>query len=357
MNTIPDSLELNRYIGQLFMIGMPGTGLDKNTEDLVRDYNIGGIILFSRNISDPLQLAKLCTDIKNAALKHHGNNIFIAIDQEGGNVARLKEPFSIFPGNEEIGKDAEAEKKAREFGEITAREMGMVGLNMNLAPVMDVKTGKPDDHLKGRIFSHDPDNVALLGGIVIDSLQENGIMAVAKHFPGLGMASFDPHKDKVIIHFKSRDIEREQLLPFIRSITKNVSGIMTSHAVYPSIDPEYPGTLSGKILTGLLRNELQYNGLILTDDLEMGAISKAVGVPGGAIASFKAGADILLICEDQLKVAESIESMRRRILSGEITMSRVHESLERINSARLKYLQPEKEISLADTREYFNLKA
>ncbi|MFC1839738.1 beta-N-acetylhexosaminidase [Thermodesulfobacteriota bacterium] len=356
MNTIPDISELNHNIGQLFMIGIPGTGLDKNTEDLIRDYNIGGIILFSRNISDPLQLAELCTNIKTAALKHHGNDIFIAVDQEGGNVARLKEPFSIFPGNEEIGKDADPGKKAREFGVITAKEMSMVGLNMNLAPVMDVKAGTPDKHLKGRIFSDDPDNVALLGGIVIDSLQESGIMSVAKHFPGLGMANFDPHQDQVTIRFKSREIEKDQLIPFISSIKKNVSGIMTSHAVYPSIDPEYPGTLSRDILTGLLRKELQYNGLILTDDLEMGAISKTIGVPEGAVASFKAGADILLICENQQKVVESIEYMRREILSDEIRMSRLLESLERINSARLEYLHPGREISMAETKEYFKLK-
>jgi beta-N-acetylhexosaminidase len=338
------------------MMGMPGTVLDKNTKDLIRDYNIGGIILFSRNISDPLQLAKLCTDIQTTALTHHGNNIFIAIDQEGGNVARLKEPFSVFPGNEEIGRDIDPEKKAREFGEVTAKEMSTVGLNMNLAPVMDVRTGLPDEHLKGRIFSDDPGNVALLGGIVIDSLQKNGIMAVAKHFPGLGLASFDPHQDKVTIPFKSREVERDQLIPFVSSINKNVSGIMTSHAIYPSIDPDYPGTLSRKILTELLRNELQYKGLILTDDLEMGAISKTAGVTEGAVASFRAGADLLLICENQQKVVESIESMGREVLSGKIKMSRLHESLDRINSLRLNYSQPGKEISLAGTRKYFNLK-
>jgi len=357
LNTILDLSELNYYIGQLFMIGMPGTALDKKTETLIRDYNIGGIILFSRNINDPMQLAKLCSDIKAAAMKYHSNHIFIAVDQEGGRVARLKEPFSLFTGNESIGRDVNPEERAREFGEVTAREMNMVGVNMDLAPVMDVRTGTPDSHLKGRIFSDDPDTVALLGGIVIDSLQNNGIMSVAKHFPGLGMANFDPHQDQVTIHFENQKTEGNQLIPFISSIKNNVSGIMTSHAFYPSIDPEYPGTLSYTILTDLLREKLEFSGLILTDDLEMGAISKNTGVPEGSVASFKAGADILLICEDQQKVVESLELMRKKILSNEITMARLLESIGRISTAKLKYLHLRKEISMADLRAYFKLKA
>ncbi len=355
MNTALNISNLDHHIGRLFMIGMPGTDLDKNSENLIRDYNIGGIILFSRNIKDPLQLAKLCADIKAAAMKYHGSEIFIATDQEGGNVARLKEPFSIFPGNEELGKDTDPKKKAVEFAEITAREMRMVGLNMDLAPVMDVRRGNPDDHLRGRIFSDNPGTVAMLGGIVIDTLQKKGIMAVAKHFPGLGMADFDPHKDRVTIHFRNREIQDEQLIPFISSIKNDVSGIMTSHAIYPSMDTEYPGTLSKDILTGLLRKELKYKGLILTDDLEMGAISKSIGVSEGAVASFRAGADVLLICKDRRNVIDSIKRMKREVLTDDVMMSRMLESLERINSSILKYLHSGRKISMAAIKEYFKI--
>lgn len=356
MNKARDMSDLNNLIGQLFMAGMPGTGLDENTESLIRDYNIGGIILFSRNINDPIQLSRLCTEIKDAAGKYHGNRIFIAVDQEGGRVARLKAPFSVFPGNEAIGMDEEPEERAREFAEITAKEMKMAGLNMDLAPVMDVREGIPDRHLEGRIFSDRAETVSRLGGIVIKTLQQNGIMAVAKHFPGLGLADFDPHKDSLTIPFDNSDVEERQLAPFIASIREGVSGIMTSHALYPSIDPAAPGTLSAKILTGLLRNKLGYNGLVLTDDLEMGAISKNAGVPEGAAASFKAGADVLLICENQQIVKESIKLMREKVLSNEITMDRIYESCGRIRSAKLKYLAPEHRVGLNDVKDYFRLK-
>ncbi|MGD9160876.1 MAG: beta-N-acetylhexosaminidase [Desulfobacteraceae bacterium] len=355
MNTIMDLSEINGYIGQLFMIGIPGPEFDKHTEYLIRDYNIGGIILFSRNIKDPLQLAKLCKDIQAVSLKYHGNRMFISIDQEGGSVARLKEPFTVFPGNEAIVASPDPEKSAKQFATVTAREMKMVGLNMDLAPVMDVKRGEPDRHLKNRIFSDDPEKVGFLGSVVIDTLQEKGIMAVAKHFPGLGLANFDPHQGHVTIRYENGETGKDQLLPFKKAVKQKVSGIMTSHALYPDIDPEYPGTLSHKILTGILREKLKFKGLILTDDLEMGAISKNVGVAQGAVSSFEAGADILLVCENRKNVSDSIDLLRKKLLKNEITMERLMASIDRIKAAKSLYLGTKKRISFAGIKKYFDL--
>ena len=357
MNTIMDLSELNCYIGQLFMIGIPGPELDKKTEVLIRDYNIGGIILFKRNINDPLQLAKLCKDIQAASSKYHGGQMFISVDQEGGSVARLKEPFTIFPGNEAIGASPDPEKMAKEFATVTAKEMSMVGINMDLAPVMDVKRGEPDRHLKNRIFSDDPERVGLLGSVVIETFQEKGIMAVAKHFPGLGLANFDPHQGHVTIRYGNSETEKDQLLPFKKAVKQKVSGIMTSHALYPDIDPDNPGTLSYRILTDILRKKFKFKGLILTDDLEMGAISKTVGVAQGAVASFEAGADILLICEKQKNVIEAIGLIRKKLLKNEINMERLMASIERIKTAKSRYLGTKKRISIAGIKKYFDLKA
>ena len=355
MNTIMDLSEINGYVGQLFMIGIPGPEFDKNTDSLIRDYNIGGIILFSRNIKDPLQVVKLCKDIQAASSKYHGTSMFIAVDQEGGNVARLKEPFTIFPGNEAIGLSPEPEKMAKQFARTTAREMKMVGLNMDLAPVMDVKRGEPDKHLKNRIFSDDPEKVGFLGSVIIETFQQKGIMAVAKHFPGLGLANFDPHQGHVTIRYENGETEKDQLLPFKKAVKQKVSGIMTSHALYPDIDPDYPGTLSHRILTEILRGKFKYKGLILTDDLEMGAISKTVGVAQGAAASFEAGADILLICENQQNVIESIDLIRNKLLRNEITMDRLMASIERIRAIKSKYLETKRRISIAGIKKYFDL--
>ncbi|NLD36240.1 MAG: beta-N-acetylhexosaminidase [Desulfatiglans sp.] len=355
MNTILDNSEIDSCIGQLFMIGMPGLYLDEETESLIREYNIGGIVLFKRNIDNPVQIAELCRSIQAASMKYHGNSILIAVDQEGGMVARLKGPFTIFPGNEAIGESSKSLKMAKEFARITAKEMRMVGLNMDLAPVMDVKRGIPDKHLGTRIFSDDPDKVGLLGGVMIETLQKNGVMAVAKHFPGLGLANFDPHQGNVTIKYESREIQKGQIKPFKKAVKKDVAGIMTSHAIYPDIDPEYPATLSHKIMTGILREKLRYKGLILTDDLEMGAIQKSIGVAQGAVAAFMAGADLLLICERQGYVVEAIELIRKRLFENELTMDRIMDSVVRIRDVRKDYPGPKKRVSITGIRKYFDM--
>jgi beta-N-acetylhexosaminidase len=355
MNTIMDNSEIDSCIGQLFMIGMPGLYLDEETESLIREHNIGGIVLFKRNIDNPVQVTELCRAIQEASIKYHGNPMFIAVDQEGGMVARLKEPFTTFPGNEAIGLSPEPVKMAKEFARITAKEMRMVGLNMDLAPVMDVKRGTPDRHLGTRIFSDDPDKVGLLGGIVIETLQKKGVMAVAKHFPGLGLANFDPHQGNVTIKYESLEIQKGQIRPFKKAVKKGVAGIMTSHAIYPDIDPDNPATLSHRIVTGILREKFGYKGVILTDDLEMGAIQKGIGVAQGAVAAFMAGADLLLICEHQGYVVEAIELVRKMLFENELTMERIMASVTRIRDVRRRYPGPKKRASIAVIRKYFGI--
>jgi beta-N-acetylhexosaminidase len=231
------------------MVGVPGPALDKETDELIREGHIGGIILFSRNVENPLQLAALCRDLQAAASKRQDPPLFLAVDQEGGRVARLKEPFRSFPGNAAIGMDEEPVKKAIEFATVTSREMGMVGLNMNLAPVVDVQRGEIEKHLAGRSFGEDPEVVAFLGRTVVKHLQKNGIMAVAKHFPGLGRADVDPHFHLPKINIDLEELERVNFPPFAAAIEEGVCGIMTSHAMYPALDPERPATLSPLVVT------------------------------------------------------------------------------------------------------------
>ncbi|MBN1626890.1 MAG: glycoside hydrolase family 3 protein, partial [Deltaproteobacteria bacterium] len=306
LNTTLELSELNRTSGRIFMTGMPGTILDEDTEAIIRDYSPAGVILFSRNIEDPLQLAGLCRDLQAAAMKYHGVPLFISVDQEGGMVARLKSPFTIFPGNEVMGNDENPLGRAEEFGRITAYEMKMVGLNMDLAPVLDVRKGATEKHLIGRTFSDNHRLTAKMGAVVIKTLQAKGIMAVAKHFPGLGRAGKDPHFHLPVIKSDRIYIDKINLTPFRSAVRAGVSGIMTSHALYPSLDPENPATLSPVILGDLLRGKMRFRGLIITDDLEMGAITGQHDVAQGALNSFQAGADILLICKDQKKLLDSI---------------------------------------------------
>ena len=340
--------------GSVFMSGMPGPDLDIGTETLIAENGLGGIILFSRNIESPMQVAALCKDLQRIAMKHQGIPLFIAVDQEGGRVARLREPFTVFPGNTAMGDDPDPTARAVEFGKTTAMEMGLTGLNMDMAPVVDVPRGVPERHLTGRTFGNDPEVVSRVGRIVIKALQDGGIISVAKHFPGLGMAELDPHKDLLRIGTDRTEIENVDLLPFRGAIEEGVLGVMTSHAVYSSLDSFNPGTLSAEILGGLLRDRLHFNGIIITDDLEMGAIQKGRGGIEGVLSAFEAGADILLICEDQDLVLESMVALRSRMRKEELTRKRLRESTDRILNLKTRVLLPFQEVSFTAVRNYFN---
>lgn len=353
MHSDLDLSELNTRIGRLFMAGMPGAQLDAGTEMLIQDRGLGGVILFARNIEDPIQVAGLCNELQKTAMKALGIPLFIAVDQEGGRVARLKEPFTAFPGNAAIGDSPNSVERAVEFGRITAREMTLVGLNMDMAPVVDVLRGDPERHLAGRTFGNNPDEVTLLGRRVVKALQENRVMATAKHFPGLGRATLDPHHHLPTIDADQSEIEGINLPPFRGAIEEGVSAIMSSHAIYPSLDPDNPATLSEKIMTTLLRERLGFEGLIITDDLEMGAIKKGWGVAKGAVAAFDAGCDILLICEDQGSVLESMDALRGKILKKETPLKRLHQSVERIRKAKAEFLNRTHQVSLDEVRSYF----
>lgn len=355
MHSPLDLSELNAWIGRCFMAGIPGLEMDRKTESLIRDRGLGGVILFKRNIEDPVQVATLCSRLQEAAMESQGIPLFLAVDQEGGRVARLREPFTLFPGNGVIGNDPNATERALEFGETTAREMRLVGLNMNMAPVVDVRMGAPEQHLDGRIFSDDPHKVALLGRCVVKSLQENGVIAVAKHFPGLGRATRDPHHDLPTIDADREEIEEFHLPPFRAAMEEGVAAVMTSHAIYPALDSENPGTLSHRIVTGLMREELGFDGLVVTDDLEMGAIKRGWGAAPGAVAAFAAGCDILLICEDQGSVLEGMERLRDSLLRGEVPMERLHQAMRRVMTAKDRFLGKGEDVSLDEVVDYFKL--
>jgi beta-N-acetylhexosaminidase len=353
---VPPNLELaelNAHIGRLFMCGIPGPQLDPGTEKLIQEHCLGGIILFARNIEDPIQLATLCNDLQESAMKYHGIPLFLAVDQEGGRVARLREPFTLFPGNTAIGNDPKALEKAHVFAKTTAREMTLVGLNMNLAPVLDVPRGEPEKHLMGRTFGDQPEIVAKLGCHVIEELQKQGVMAVAKHFPGLGRTTVDPHHQLPTIEITEEEMETYNLPPFRQAIASNVSGIMTSHAIYPVYEPGQPATLSKAIVSELLKARLGFEGLVITDDLEMGAIKKAWGVPEGAANAFKAGADILLICRDQEEVRESMLLLREKVLKQEISAKRLLASVKKIMTTKNKFLKKVEKVAIKQVEAYF----
>ncbi len=312
--------------GQRLMIGFDGIALNSDLEFYIDTLKVGGIILFSRNIKDVQQLKNLCRSAQTYAEDCGQPPLFIAIDQEGGQVARLKKPFTIFPGNPFITNRAEA----RRFAEITATELRQVGINMNMAPVLDVAPEKIVSIMAGRAFGHDPGQVSLLGTEVIRGLQENGILSVGKHFPGIGRTVMDSHIDLPSLDVTPEDLAAMDLPPFQAAIADNVAGIMLSHIHYPRLDPKWPASLSPAIARDLLRQELGFDGLVLTDDLDMGAIQKHYPIHDAVEQILKAEIDIVLICHKGPDIQTAFDEILRQANHSGIMAKKGEKAVERI---------------------------
>lgn len=287
----PTTFDTKQLAGQRLMFGFDGTALNTDLKQLIGTFKVGGLILFARNIETPGQIRKLCGQAQAYAADCGQPPLFIAIDQEGGQVARLKAPFTQFPEKPPLKNRADAENFAR----ITARELLDVGINMNMAPVMDVTDPTIDSIMIKRAFSQDPDIVADIGTAVIAGLQKRQVMAVAKHFPGIGRTTLDSHVDQPRLNTDADTLQTD-LVPFTAAVDHRVAGMMLSHIRYSALDPDLPASLSVKIARDLLRHRMGYDGLVLTDDLDMGAITNYFDIDTAVDCILAADVDLILIC-------------------------------------------------------------
>jgi len=320
--------------GQRLMVGFDGTRLDDDLKFLVDKIKAGGIILFSRNIASPDQIKNLCMSVQEYAIKCGQPPLFISIDQEGGQVARLKESFTQFPGNPSM-KD---EEDARHFAETTASELKNVGINMNIAPVLDVAFEGIKSIMKERSFGHDPEWVSKLGIKVIERFQRNGIMAVAKHFPGIGRTVLDSHIEMPQLDVDLQILKASDLRPFYEAIKHEVTGIMLSHILYNKIDNKWPASLSTKIAKNLLRDDMGFNGIVMTDDLDMGAIKRKYDIKTIIKQILSADIDIALICHKGPNIEIAYEKILKELKDSKNTKARGKESVKRILKTKEKYL-------------------
>jgi len=332
------------FWGQLLMVGIPGPRLDAVARELVRDLKVGGIILFARNIEAPEQVWELTRDLQGQALAAAGRPLLIAVDQEGGRVQRLKAPFTLIPPARELGSafmPAQVEDLSRQV----ARELALVGINLNLAPVLDVARG-PDCPQWDRSYGSDPRQVAAYGVAAIRGYAAGGVLPAAKHFPGLGDTVADSHR--VLPTAQSLDPERAaDLLPFREAVAAGVPLVMTAHLRVPSWDARRPATLSPVALKQWLRQNLGFQGVIITDDLEMGGITTQLPAAQGAREALAAGADLLLICNNWDAAWDAA-----RLLAGEPDLTpRGREAAPRLNRLR-NSLRPAT-AALPEVKEYF----
>ena len=340
-------MTLKEKIGQLFMMGFAGRAPSKAILRLIREFHIGGVILFERNLESPAQAAKLRNALQAPSQKMP---LMIAIDQEGGRVSRLPKGFTVFPGSAQLAAGRSTEQIYR-AAEITAKELRAVGINMNLAPVLDVNTNPENPVIGDRAFGASPALVCTMGLAVIAGLQDNHVIACGKHFPGHGDTSADSHKELPVVPHDLQRLREIELRPFAHAIQNGLASIMTAHVRYPALDPGEPATLSRRILTDLLRAKMGFRGVVITDDLEMKAIADSYGLGEAAVKAIEAGCDLVLICRNEEGQLLALDAVAQAVKEGRITEARIDQSILRILQVKEKFILPYKPADLADVKQ------
>lgn len=312
-------------VGQLMMIGIHGKSLNDDAKFMLNEYRVGGIILFDRNMESKDQVKTLITDINKAGKSAGLTPLFLGIDQEGGAVARMDDKLIKVPPAEEVGKEPveQAAALAKEVG----TELKDLGFNINFAPVADLGL------TYGRSYSTNPDEVVRYAGAVGKSYDEAGLWYSYKHFPGIGKTDVDLHADTSIVSVSKETLLSEDTKVFVDLIKQskpNTYTIMVSHAMYPQIDPDHPSSLSKTIITDWLRKDMGYNGVVVTDDMDMGALAKHYTFGDMAVQSILAGSDILLVCHEYEHMQEAYNGLMKAVKDGRISKERLDESVKRI---------------------------
>lgn len=328
-----EQMSLEERVGQMVMAGFPGYDLSAEANELVAKHHIGGVMLASRNIRDLRQTAELTDRLQRLATTTGAKvPLLISADQEGGYVVRLIGP-NTFPGNMALGA-AGSPELTQHVAAAMGRELRSVGINMNFAPVVDVNSNPANPVIGVRSFGEDPQAVARQGAAYIAGLHEAGVLSTAKHFPGHGDTSLDSHIAlPKVAHARTR-LEQVEFVPFRAAIEAGVDAIMTAHVTFPAIEPQpgVPATLSKRVLTDLLRQELAFDGLIITDAMEMGAITTNFGLGEAAVRAVQAGADIVLVAwpPDWRQPIRVVDALVAAVREGVISEDRIDASVRRI---------------------------
>lgn len=312
-------------VGQLLMIGIHGKTLNDDAKFMLNEYRVGGIILFDRNMESKDQVKSLITDINKTGKSAGLTPLFIGIDQEGGAVARMEEQLIKVPPAEELGK--EPIEQAVSLAKQSGTELKDLGFNINFAPVADLGL------TYGRSFSTNPDEVVRYASAVGKAYDEAGLWYSYKHFPGIGKTDVDLHADTSVVPVSKETLLNEDTKVFVDLIKQskpNSYAIMVSHAMYPQIDPDHPSSLSKAIITDWLRKDMGYNGVVVTDDMDMGALAKHYTFGDMAVQSILAGSDILLVCHEYEHMQEAYNGLMKAVKDGRISKERLDESVKRI---------------------------
>lgn len=326
---------LYRDCARLFMVGFPGKHVDADLARLM-DAGVYGAILFKRNVGTAEETAALCRDLKVRA----GRPFILSVDQEGGRVARLRgAPFTALPPMRELGARGDAALVER-AGRLLAHELRSVGFDWDFAPILDVDTNPANPVIGDRAFSRDPEEVARLGVALARGLEAGGVASCGKHFPGHGDTNADSHLDLPRLPHDLERLRRVELVPFRAFARAGLASLMTAHVLFDALDPAVPATMSTRVLDGLLRKELGFDGVLVSDDLEMKAIADHYSVEEATVLGTLAGVDLFLVCHRWDVQERCIEALVRAVESGRVPRARIDEAHRRLAALEARFAHP-----------------
>lgn len=326
---------LHRRIGQVMMAGFGGGAVPVELRALAREWDLGGAVLFARNVEAPEQVAELAFEIRGLGRE---TPPWVGIDQEGGRVARLRAPFTEWPAMAHLGRHG-SDDLARRFGRALATELSAVGVTLDFAPVLDLFSEAADPVIGDRALAADPGTVGRLGCGIVAGLQDGGVAACAKHFPGHGDAGADSHKELPVVEHDPERLRAHEMAPFRAAVAAEVAAVMTAHIVYPALDDAHPATLSRAIVDGILRRECGHRGLVVTDDLDMGAITADRTVERAAVEAISCGCDTVLVCGASAeRHASVLEALVHAVETGELDRRLVEEACARQRRVKARFL-------------------
>ncbi|WP_158233854.1 beta-N-acetylhexosaminidase [Sporosarcina sp. P3] len=335
VQAVLQEMQLDEKLGQLIMMGVQGPQLDSAAKTFIQERHVGGIILFNRNFVSVSQSLNLINELKQANANAK-TPLFISVDEEGGRVTRLPKELVKTPSNRKVGNAANG-KYAYDIGELIGRKMSALGLNMDFAPVLDVDSNPKNPVIGDRSYSADAQLVSKAGIQQANGMASQHVIPVVKHFPGHGDTSVDSHIDLPVITHNKERLKNVELLPFKQAIEGGVHAVMVGHLLVEAYDPKTPASFSKIIIQDLLRDELQFDGVVITDDLVMGAIEKNYSIGEAAIQSIVASGDILLVGHKYTPVDEILTALQKAVNEGVITEQRINQSVERILLLKQQY--------------------
>jgi beta-N-acetylhexosaminidase len=350
---------LERKAGRLLFVGLPVRELDRRWRELLREVQPGGVILFGRNVESAEQVALLNAQVRDAC----GRRVLVGVDQEGGLVDRFRNVCEPSPSAKAV-RGARSPALAEKFGDLTARLLRLTGFNINFAPVLDLTGDNKENGLRARTFGETPELVSLLAGAYLDGLQRGGVVGCGKHFPGLGGSTVDSHRRLPVITHTWEEIFERDLVPFMDLMFhrpgERLKSVMVSHAAFPDVSEfmqawfrrtgdlptidgihQLPATISGNVLMRLLRVVLKYDGLVITDDMEMGAVVQTLSVAEASLRAIEAGSDMVLICEQESNFVAARDLLVKAMREERLSVRAVNAAIRRMDRALALAGEPE----------------